>query len=173
MLEIGKEYENRRGRYEVLALKPQKALIRYTGTGVTQLADPETLSRIHDNIQDERDIAMKEETKIQSTESFIQALIEHGAILSVRSDPKSFDKFVEEYWTETRELIDEYRTEVFVADNYRGFGFDIQFSSGVAFPLGHQKRMTHYMNVVSSKELGWMLIRRGFRIGRNEPKRKG
>lgn len=190
MLEIGKVYENRVGKYQVQFFpSPGMATIRYIesdGAYPVVTVAVETLNRIRQNIEAERKAATPKRRTIivvntkayvspVELREFVEQLRLVNCSIQLRCSPVRFVTFKHEYRMLTGKEVYEEDKEVFIKDYYKkGVSMRVAFPRTVVPPKGFNvvtpDEQHHHQSSIDSTSLVWELFREGFTLGLNRAK---
>ena len=177
MLQVGKQYEDARGPYEVVEVSGDKCRLRYfIGPSGFTLAVTAIKYRIHLELQEQRKLGFHPEWSTRF-EQFFELLTEEGAELSVWMSPKYFDRFRDLYYEITGiELTETDHKYVGIAANDEALrtAYKVGFNSKLkpyvpscfAVFIAHRASDTHFTCQLSSKQLFIEMLKRGWRLGR-------
>lgn len=188
MLEVGRAYENRNGRYVVTALSGSGvATIRYDGSEGTASGTADLLFRVHNNMEAERVAKLSPARRtitVRNTKAyvspvelreFVEKLRGVNCSVQLRCSPVRFLTFQHEYRMLTGLDCFEEDKEVFVKDYYKkGLSMRVAFPRTVSPPKGFNVVLPdanhHHQASVDSTSLVWELFREGFHLGLNVAK---
>ena len=178
MMEVGKVYENRNGKYKVHAIERGVATINYINEdGHCTLnrahGSVELLERIHQNIEIERKPRVEvNEANSKDADLLIMTyrLLEAGCWISARCHPNAFRKLERRYNQITGGDVTEEHSYVSVKDYYwECVAMTVRFNNHVPCPVSlHPRTSSDGQTEVGNTSLGWRLITAGCVLGPNK-----